>query len=186
MNWRAALTVLLLPVIAPAAELRHLDVDYEDGVYSMDSTAWFDASQSAMFAVLSDWDLSTTFSSVIVESRDIEPDEAGRDGYYVRVRGCILLFCKTAERQGYVERTPEVRIVASADPRRSDFKLCDERWEFNSDGGGTVVRYTLRMTPDFWVPPVFGPYFIKSRMRGGGTAALDRIEKAAQEWTAAQ
>lgn len=187
MNPRAAWALLLaLPVSAAASDLRELEVDYVDGVYSMQSTAWFAASQAAMFAVLSDWDRFTTFSSVIVESRDIAPDDSGRAGYFVRNRGCILLFCKTVERHGFLVVTPDVLIEATVDPQRSDFELCDERWEFSSDGDGTLVRYSLRMKPDFWVPPVFGPYFIQRKMRGSGVGALDRIEKAAQEWTAAE
>ena len=84
-----------------AAEMRSLDVEYEDGHYTMVSTVWFDAELVPTFQVFSRWDYSEQFSSAIVEARDLEPDESGRPGFYIINRGCVLFFCKSLTRQGY-------------------------------------------------------------------------------------
>jgi hypothetical protein len=164
-----------------AAELRSLNVQYEDGFYTLHSTVWFDAGLGAVYEVFSRWDLSEQFSSAVVEARDLDPDEQGRPGFFVRNRGCILFFCKSLTREGWVERVDNEVLRAFADPERSDFKVSNETWTFASSGDGTIVTYHLYMQPDFWVPPAIGPYLIKRKLQNEGGRALDRIEVLAQE-----
>jgi len=43
--------------------------------------------------------------------------------------------------------------------------------------------YDLEMKPKFFIPPLIGPAIMKSKLKSGGGAAIDRIEAVAQEWT---
>lgn len=178
-------TVLLLLSLnaATAADLRTVEVDYEDGYYTMQSEVWFDATVEQVYAVFTQWDLSTQFSSAIVAARDLEPDEQGRPGYYIKHKGCVLFFCLSFERYGHVEREPITGLRAFADPERSDFRKADETWTFESEDGGTVVTYHLHMKPKFWVPPGIGPWVIKRKLANDGGDAIDRIEVIAQQLT---
>ena len=173
-----------LPVRGDAASLLSISVDRIDGVYVFHSEVWFDASVEQMYGVFIDWDQSTKFSSIVVESRDLEPDESGRPRYYSRNRACLLFFCQSFERYGYVEAEALTYIVATADPELSDFHISDERWDFREEDGGTVVDYRLKMKPKFFLPPIIGPAIMKRKLRSGGTDAIDRIEAIAQEWVA--
>lgn len=177
----AVVVWILVAASASAADLVSLEVDHEDGRYSMESVVWFDAEVDATYEVFSRWDLSTGFSSAIVEARDLEPDEQGRPGFYVRNKGCVLFFCKSLVRQGYVEAPDDRLLLAYTDPARSDFRFCEESWEFAEENGGTRVRYVLQFEPDFWVPPAIGPYMIKRRLSSGGSKAIGRIEAIAQD-----
>jgi hypothetical protein len=176
----AVVAAALLLGSADAAELRSVQVDHARGRYTMVSEVWFDATVDQVYTVFSDWNLSTQFSSVIVESRNIAATEGGRPQYYVRNRGCLLFFCRSFERQGFVERKPNTELRAFANPEISDFKLSDETWRFKAERGGTLVRYRMMMEPDFWVPPGIGPYLIKRKFEKDGGAAIDRIEAIAQ------
>lgn len=176
----AVIAAVLLPGTAAAAEMRSVDVDHAKGLYTMVSEVWFDATVDQVYAVFSDWDLSTQFSSVIVESRNVDADTKGRPQYYVRNRGCVLFFCRSFERQGYVVRKPNKELHAFANPDISDFRLSDETWRFRAEDGGTVVSYRMLMEPDFWVPPGIGPYLIKRKFENDGGEAIDRIEALAQ------
>ena len=185
----ARLTALVLFVCglvpsAHAAEMRSIDVDYQDGRYLLVSEAWFDAGIDEVYHVFSRWDLSPRFSGAVVDARDLEPDPLGRPGFFVQNRGCILFFCKSLVRQGYVEKEHNVVLRAFADPERSDFKLSNETWQFSEKDGGTSVLYSLDMQPDFWVPPAIGPYLIKRKLSSDGGDALDRIEAIAREHAA--
>ena len=146
----------------------------------MVSTVWFDATIDQVFEVFRQWDLSTEFSSAIVEARDVEADELGRPQYYIKHRGCVLFFCRSFERNGFVELTRNEILRAYADPGRSDFEMANETWTFATENGGTVVNYHLEMKPKFWVPPGIGPYFIKRKLKNDGGDAIDRIEVIAQ------
>lgn len=179
-------SLLLLAVLAAvpgnAATLRSVTVDRVDGVYVMRSEVWFDVSIDKIFGLFLDWDQSTKFSSVIVESRDIEPDEQGRPRYYSRNRACIWFFCRSFERYGWVSYEPLRYIEATVDPEKSDFDLSDERWEFREEDNGTVVVYDLKMKPKFFIPPIIGPALMKRKLKSGGARAIDRIEAVAQAW----
>ncbi len=175
--------LLLLLVFAPAvqaAEMIRIDVNHHEGTYTLNSEIWFDAAVGQVFDVFRQWDNATKFSSAIVESRDMPDDEQGRAQFYIRNRGCVLFFCTSFERQGYVETELNAEIVAVIYPEKSDFHFSTERWYFIERNGGTAVTYSLEMSPKFWIPPGIGPYLIKRKLRNNGGDAINRIEVLAQ------
>lgn len=177
--------LILVPVFSNAAEMRSVNVEYDNGYYSLESDVWFDVGRKDVFAVFLDWDIAGEFSSIVVEAKNVGPDEKGGMGYYVLNRGCILFFCKSTRRNGSVTSEPYEFIRAVADPGTSDFELSDETWTFRDEDGGTSVHYELKMKPGFWVPPLIGPYMMKRKLRKDGADAIDRIEKIAQDRAAA-
>jgi hypothetical protein len=174
------LIVAILSSTAGAAEMLSVEVNHEEGIYTMNSEVWFDATVEQVYEIFRYWDNSTKFSSAIVESRDMPADKQGRPQFYVRNRACILLFCKSFERQGYVESEVNVVIYAFVDPEKSDFHLSNESWRFVGRDGGTVVIYDFEMQPKFWIPLGIGPYLIKRKLRKNVDSAVDRIEVLAR------
>ena len=181
-RWLAIL--LLVPAFGSAADLRSVTVDKIDDTYVMRSEVFFDAGIEHMYAVLLDWDLSTEFSSVVVESRNLAPDDRGRPRYYTRNEACVAFFCKSFEREGVIEHEPYKFIEAAVYPDKSDFHFSNERWTFREEGAGTVVIYDIEFSPKFFVPPLIGPYMIKRKLKSGSGDAIDRIEAIAQEFQA--
>ncbi len=172
----SALCLLLAAQAGFAAELRSIELTREGDRFIGTAEVWLDAPREQVFEVMADWDLSTQFSSLIVESRDLERGPDGGPGFYMKNKGCVLFFCKTFEREGSVEREPYERISAAADPDKSDFHMSEEIWQFEQTDDGTLVNYRIEMNPKFWVPPVIGPYAIKQKIRKDGVEALRRIE----------
>ena len=145
--------LLIVAAAAPsaqAAEMLSIEVDHQKGIYTMNSEVWFDATVDQVYEVFRYWDNSTKFSSAIVESRDMAPDAEGRPQFYVRNKGCVLFFCTSFERQGYVESEHNEVIYAFVNPGTSDFHLSNESWRFIARDGGTIVTYDLEMKPKFW------------------------------------
>lgn len=180
---RTLLTFVLFMVasVGNAAEILDVSVERESGTYFMRSEVRFHVPPRYLFDVLTDWDLSTQFSSVVVESRNVPADESGRPGFYARNRACVAFFCKSFERTGYVEAQPLDFITAVADPDNSDFHVSVEEWHFAPDGETTTISYQLEMRPKFWVPPLIGPYLIKRKLEKDGGEALARIESIAMQ-----
>ena len=166
---------------APAAELRFIEVDRDSdrNLYSLKSISWFETEPAALYHVLTDYEFFHRFTSAITESRNLEPDEQGRPRYFTRMQGCVLLFCKSFIRIGYLELDPISEIVAETNPEESDFERARERWQLIPEGDGTVMIYEFEMVPDFWVPPVIGPYYLKQALKSGGARAVERIEALA-------
>ena len=96
------------------------------------------------------------------------------------MQGCVLWWCKSLVRDGYLLLTPTTLVVAVTDPEISNFKFSLESWRLKEDGDGTLMIYNFNMEPDFFVPPIIGPYMIKRALRSGGVDAIDRIEALAQ------
>jgi len=173
----ALLFALVFP--AAAADLRDVVVERDDDRYRLRSETWFDASSEQLYRVLTNYDLFVKFTSAFVESRNLAPGADGQPRFYTRMEGCVLLFCKSFERNGHLVLEP-TRIIAIIDPASSDFRYSRESWTLVPDGDGTLMIYDFEMEPDFWVPPVIGPYYIMRTLRDGGRDAVDRIEALAQ------
>ena len=173
------LCALFLHLSAFAAELTDIEVAHEDGRYRLESTTIFDATQAQLYVVLTDYDQFEKFSSSFVEAENREADEQGRPQVYTRMEGCVLLFCKSYLRVGYLELKPEYDIIAIVDPEQSNFKYSRERWQLIPEGERTKLVYEFEMEPAFWVPPLVGPYVIKKALRSGGKNAVNRIEALA-------
>jgi hypothetical protein len=95
------------------------------------------------------------------------------------MEGCVLLWCKSFVRVGHLQLQPISEVVAIADPQESDFKHSHERWQLVPEDGGTLLIYEFEMVPDFWVPPLIGPYMIRRALKAGGEDAINRIERIA-------
>jgi hypothetical protein len=174
-----AVALLLLPGFTQSAELRDIMVERKDDYYRLNSETWFDVSPEALYLVFSNYDLFTKFTSAIAESRNVEPDDRGRPQFFSRMEGCVLLWCKSFVRNGYLVLDPFKQIIAITDPGISDFKLSRESWKLIPQDGGTLLIYDFHMIPDFWVPPVIGPYLIQRALKSGGDRAVTRIEALA-------
>lgn len=175
----AGIAALLAAGELCAADLRYIEVDRDDDLYTLKSVTWFAAGTDALYNVLIDYDQFSKFSSAIVESRNLGEDEKGRPEYYTRMEGCVMLYCKSFIRIGHLQLHPLSEIVAITDPQRSDFKRATERWQLRAEDGGTLLIYEFEMVPDFWIPPVIGPYYLKRALLSGGTKAVNRIEALA-------
>jgi hypothetical protein len=175
----AGVLVCLAPGSTFAADLRFIEVDRKDERYTLRSVTWFEADPESLYGVLIDYDQFPRFTSAIAEARNVAPDEQGRPGYYTRMEGCVLFWCQSLVRMGYLVLDPTTEIVAVTDPSRSNFKLATERWQLRPEAGGTLLIYEFDMEPDFWVPPVIGPFYIKRALMSGGEDAVERIEAIA-------
>lgn len=178
---RNLLCVLLLSIsaMAQAAEFRDIEVGRDDGLYSMRSQVYFNVEPEYLYRVLTDFNLFKKFTSAIVESNNVEADEKGRPQFYARMEGCVLIWCRSFVRIGYLELKPTAEIIAISDPERSDFEISRERWQLIPEDGGTLMIYEFQMVPAFWVPPLIGPFYIKRALRSGGVDAVNRIEALA-------
>lgn len=177
-----ALTAALLfcwSATVGGADLRSVSVEKIDDRYHLVSQAWFAASRQELYRVLTDYDQFVKFTSAFVDTRNVEPDELGRPRFYMRMEGCVLMFCKSFIREGYLILKPSDEIIAISLPGKSDFDYSRERWRLEVDGDGTLMTYDFVMEPSFWVPPVIGPFLIKRTLREGGVDAIDRIEALA-------
>jgi hypothetical protein len=179
----AALAALGAGALAAAATIDDLDVDKERGRYSLEAYARLDATPQSVYSVLTDFDDNaySRISRAYKESRYLAPADDGVPLVYTRMEGCLLWHCMTLERTERLETREPRWIKSTALPEQSNFKHATSEWVLEPDGDGTLMTYKVELEPDFFVPPVIGPWYLKRTLSQGGLRAVTRIERLARE-----
>jgi hypothetical protein len=179
----AALGALAVSALGVAATIDDLDVMKQRGRYSLEAEARLAATPESIYAVLTDFDDNaySRISRVYKESRYLDPASDGTPIVYTRMEGCALWHCMTLERTERLETDEPYYIKSVALPEASNFKHAMSEWMLAPDGDGTKMTYRLEMEPDFFVPPIIGPWYFKRTLAQGGLRAVTRIERLARE-----
>ena len=172
---------MLASSFAWAATIVDLDVQRDGACYRLSSVTYVDAVVEAVFEVLTDYDAFKRISSAYKESRFLAPHPDGTPIVYTRMKGCLLFFCTSMRRVERLETDAPGFIRTTALPEQSDVAYGQSEWILEPEAGGTRVTHRLTMQPDFWVPPVLGPWLLQKGLRKHGAAAADRIEELAAE-----
>lgn len=163
------------------ATIHTIEVAQDHGVYRLVSAAYIDAPREAIFEVLTDYERYGRISSVYTDYGFMEPAADGVPIVYTTMESCVLFFCVSMRRVERMETKAPGFIRTVTLPEQSDFKFSVSEWTLTPDAGGTKMTYRLTMEPDFWIPPVIGPWALKQRLERGGTGAVNRIERLAIE-----
>lgn len=181
---RIRIAVLLFSALAVttvgAASLLELSVGAKAKRYQVRSKAILAAPVEAVYDTLIDFDEYEKFSSVYKDARWIHRDEQDSGEMYTYTRGCILFFCKGFERYESVESVVNESIITRVLPEKSDVKFGYSEWKLEAAEESTVIYFDLDFEPDFWVPPVVGPFVVKRMLRKNSVDALNRIEVLAK------
>ncbi len=167
-----------------SATIRTIEVTHDHGVYRLVSDAYIDAPREAIFEVLTDYERFGRISSTYKDYGFMEPAADGVPIIYTTMEGCVLFFCVSMRRVERLETNVPGFIRTDTLPERSDFKSSVSEWTLTSEEGGTNMTYSLMMEPDFWIPPLIGPWVLKQRLERGGNGAVNRIERLARELAA--
>ena len=179
----AALGALAAGALAAAATLDEMHVTRQRGRYSLDVEARLAATPESIYAVLTDFDDNgyARISRAYKESRYLEPAADGTPIVYTRLEGCALWHCMSLERTERLETHAPHWIKSTTLPEGSNFRYSTSEWMLERDGENTRMTYKLEMEPDFFVPPVVGPWYLKRTLSQGGQRAVTRIERLARQ-----
>jgi len=176
-----AIAAFVVAATASTATIESIDVGRDGDLYSLHAETVLDASPEAIFDVLLDYERFGRISSVYKDFGYLDPLSDGTPVVYTRMEGCLLFYCKSMMRVERLEADSPGHIRTVTMPDRSDFKHSVSEWTLQSEASGTRMIYTLEMEPDFFIPPVIGPWYLKRTLRRGGGDAIDRIERLAQD-----
>ena len=93
---------------------------------------------------------------------------------------CILVFCKQVEQMQRVVQVDSRTVEAVMLPGQGDFRTGFARWRFGGDGTATELYFTEELEPDFWVPPLIGPWLIERKLVREVTETVRYIEQQQQ------
>lgn len=176
------LCALLASAVVSAAVLQSVEVTNQGRRYELLMLSQLSAPREAIFGVLTDYEQFGRISRIYTESGYLDPAPDGTPMVYTTIEGCVLFFCKSGLRRVELLETREPSFIRTVTlPEHSDFRYGVSQWDLEPDGDGTLLTYHMEMEPDFWVPPVIGPWILKQRLESGGRRGIKRIERLALE-----
>lgn len=181
-----AILVCLIAAANPAAmagEIEHARVERKDGEYRVELAASIRGNRDAVYIIATDYEQLSRLSSLIIDSGMVERIEA--DGTPVTrrrivMRACVVAFCFNATLiEDILE--PATGIIRTVFiPEQSDFDYGEAVWRLSRiDDDNTMIEFSSRFRPAFWVPPLLGPYLIKRMVLGAAEETIMNIETLA-------
>lgn len=163
-------------------EVLHDDVVFDDGVLLARFEARLEAGPSAVYAVVSDFEGLDRVSRYVAGVSGVDHDDTGLPRTVsVRLRGCVLVFCREAVKVSRVRlvdvRTLEFIIDGETDP--GDFVAGRERIAVVADGTGATLRYDAELRPGFRVPRILVPRLLSGAVRRELARAAAQVEQLA-------
>lgn len=102
----------------------------------------------------------------VVASELLDSAADGRARVHTRSRFCVLVFCFDVMQVTDYALEGNGDLVAVAVPAQSDLRYGRYRWEFREDGPGrTQLHFHAEVEPDFWVPPLIGPWILGRKLQ---------------------
>lgn len=153
---------LLLPLSTSAATIERLETAHTDHRYTLTFEVVLDAERAKVWQIMTDYENLPRLSRTIAESHILKTEHSPEHRVSVTFHACVLIFCKTMKKVVDIEARPQTEIVVTGVPALSDFSYSVERWQVSAEGAQTRLRYSAEMVPDFFIPPVIGPWLVKS------------------------
>jgi hypothetical protein len=180
MNRLALALCLFWPGAGQSGEVRQGEVDHDAGRYVLRLIMDVDADSKAVYGIVTDFDRMHRISAALSESHRMEPPGASRDRRKLVVKTCILFFCLRAVLVEDIEYAGAEIIRTTVVPALSDFRSGRMEWQVSPVGSGrTRIRLFCEIEPDFWIPPLIGPWVIKRKMLDEARETVNRIEALA-------
>ncbi len=155
---------LVFPPGAAAGEILSLDVTLEAGQYAVTVETLINAPLNVVYHSITDYNNLAAINPSIEESRVLLVMSPDRHRVRSVIRVCILIFCKRIVQVQDVTRLDGQTIEGVTLPGDSDFKYGLARWQLTSAGNTTRLHFTQEFIPDFWVPPIIGPWLIQRKL----------------------
>lgn len=172
----AAICLLTSWQSAHCVEVIEITVDVDDGRYRVFGQSHIVASPEFVYATLMDYDNFHKLAGGITDTKFLPPDESGKLLAYTRYESCLLFFCKVIEKLEHVDGNPYDSIHVQVIPESSDFLFNESRWLIEDTGGATLLTYEAEFEPNFWIPPLIGPWAVRRKLTHTAELIGMRIE----------
>lgn len=179
--WLAVTLVVALVGAAPAGAviIRNLEVTHNEGSYLVTFDVLLVADPAKARALIGDYRQWPRLSKTLKESRLLRTFPDRRQRVKLRFRSCVLFICKTIRQVKDVTKQPNGDIVTFMVSDDSDFESGWERWHMVAEQEKTRIHYRAELVPSFRVPPLIGPWILKSKLRRSLTRTAENLERLA-------
>lgn len=176
-------TLFLAASNSQAAETVEVQVEREDGAYHIYFEILINAPSSRVYDIMTDYANLQELSPGIVKSELLSGEAGGDATVDITLKPCVWVLCKTIRKVSTVTKNAYGAIVYTTVPESSDFKKGKEQVIVKASQvpGQTRVTYTAHLVPDFFVPPLIGPWLMRKHIVQNLEVSNSRVEKLARQ-----
>jgi len=147
---------------APASEVKQAEITFVGSSYHYQFSVEVQAPIDAVRAVVTDYDNLKRINNDVVQSEVLERYDTSRIKRRLWLNHCVLVFCFDLYFVEEVEHFEDGTITTTVIPTESNFRSGHSKWRLESVSE-TVTRISVEaeQEPEFWVPPVIGPFIFK-------------------------
>jgi uncharacterized membrane protein len=176
-----AATALLSAPIAGAFNIEHSEARYVDKHFRYELVVTLDAPIDRVDEVLRNYADYPSLNHRILSSSVLDRPAPDVVTLETTVELCFGWFCRNVTRVERVEES-KYRLLAVADPERSDVKFSETRSELSPGLHGiTRVKYVTNVVPGFWVPPVGGRRMLLRKLETETRDLFMSVEQKAKQ-----
>jgi ribosome-associated toxin RatA of RatAB toxin-antitoxin module len=144
----------------PLVHSRDIVVNRTDEGFTVDVDIVVPVPVSNMWAVITDFERMTDFIPNLTESKVLLRKQNWvrvQQKGYTRIGPFRLDFASTRE----IQMTPEREMQAHG--TAGNLKRVESITRLTTVGTGTRLEYHVEAEPDFWIPPLVGPYVVREQ-----------------------
>lgn len=181
---RAALAGwLVISSAGHAADIEHIDVQRNGDRYGIHMQVRLDAPAQRAFEVFQHYENLPRINPSVTTVQRLNTAQQG-DDVYTEVDLCVGFICRQIyEVQNMTWQIDDTRhsLRAIVDPTRSNLAYGTGSWTFVDCGEQQAcLDFRAEVEPDFWIPPLIGPWVIQRSMRREAIITSEGIERLAQ------
>ena len=175
---------LLISLLAPvqygfASTVDFLDVERHGKRYVMTMDARLNCVAEEAYAVFVDYRQLPRIHPAIISAVRKPGAPPGAQRLHSKVELCFLGFCRVLDQVQDMYREPPEHLKAIVLPELSNLRHGTASWRIWDDAGETRLRFEAEIEPDFWVPPLIGPWIIRRTLSQHAVYTADSIERLA-------
>lgn len=154
-------------------------VTHQSGSYFVEVDTLANAPEPAVRSLLTDYEHLSRVNPAIESSEILLERKAGDLQVRTVTKACVWFYCKRIHQVQNVIESQDGSITAVVIPEQSDFKHGYARINLWQEPTGTRVLIRSEVQPDFWIPPVIGPWIIKRKLRSEALETVHNLERVA-------
>jgi len=151
----------------------------------MHINATVNADADNIIRIITDYENLPLINPYLIESKLLNNPEDERTTVSMLTETCVLFLCYNVRHIQTFYFIENGILFSRIIPEESDFQAGWMRWEIRAMDSNKIYPATkiildIEMVPDFFVPPVIGPYQIKRIMLNMTRATIINLEKKAK------
>lgn len=182
-SWQALLcsAAFFTATAAMPADIDQVTVEHQKKRYTVEMNARMDTTAEQAYAVFTDYERLVEINDAIIKAERIDGAAEGLQRIHTQVRVCVMGICRVFDQVQDMDKNPPEHLQATVVPKLSNLKYGLAKWRIWNEDGRAHLYFAAEVEPDFWVPPLIGPWLIKRKLESEAEQTANGIERLANQ-----